>query len=1152
MSVEIPKVAIAFGAIGIPQGDVIELRVHLGCTKEVGSFDCLLQNWDKKYSPSGSYPINVGMDGHIDIGRGTNVPQIITLRVESVKCESTPTENYIRVSGRCWGEKLFRRVVTKTYENQKGEAIVKDLMDSYALLSHTRTANLTQDAPQGQPYVYIASTDVGKFFVGQKVVISDSQNSENNEIQAKGSNWLRMKNALSHTYTVANGAKVDGETVEATDTIYSKLEYENTPVFDILKYVAESSDKAGVIGYDFRVGPDGKFEFFAKNSKTSPVSLGEKIEVSEYRKDIHRVRNKIMIYGLADKSVPADKDAWTESLNPADGSWSAGAGEVYLDTNFKAKGSASIKVYAINLYWAGGIFTLNAGKEVNANLYPILSFYAYLEKTYDGNVTVLLYDVANKEASKHINIAPGEWRKIDVRVGLANEMDWTWVQPGFDWSQIKKIRIDGWLAGVGTGSFWIDALYFGGRRYAAVREDSASQTAYGLRELAETDEELVSDNECDLRAKALLDYFKGPAEYLTIRSTVIDYGNSPLLPGDKTHITLPNENVDADFRIESVEYYVDAKTQTLQVTLELGKVPPLLADYLYGMRATTVTVEKLARTKLGKKGIPTVAYGGGIGAHHVGHEAGDQAGNKWPSEDYGGWDKLTGWICPKYIGPFDDEPAIMKFRTRNKAGTSVLNHQFQPSDIEAGVLGCETAYWKEIHSKFLVLYRGLGSPYGDLRIKVQGESNPRARLTEELLEFGPGGAAADVYLKRIAENTLELKTWYLKPQGDDVVELGEPAKKIKKVYATSFLLPSDGFLHIGVYGEDNPRARLVQDSIAFGSGGASAPDTWLKRIAANQFESSGDVIPDSDDARTLGLGGATPKRWKNIYAVNITISNMLFNFHVIPDADNTYDIGEGTTPKRWRDLYLAGAIKALAGGVAVNLLPDADGSRDLGSSGKKWSNLYVAGLGRLGWLNIGDVTVITSDRTLQNVIADAAIIASGQFPLARLPRGSAGYVLEAQGAGFDPMYVNPNYRYEPKSHPHSQHTGIGPDDHHARDHDHVGENLSPNQVNCNNMSIAVSCNRQYTHPSTQQCVYASSVAWENCPRFYCVNYNPGDIVFVNKFRITESEKLGFNKGLAFLNPKGKVLLVLDGKGNLHVAGKVKEGLPRKAKAGVAA
>jgi len=204
-----------------------------------------------------------------------------------------------------------------------------------------------------------------------------------------------------------------------------------------------------------------------------------------------------------------------------------------------------------------------------------------------------------------------------------------------------------------------------------------------------------------------------------------------------------------------------------------------------------------------------------------------------------------------------------------------------------------------------------------------------------------------------------------------------------------------------------------------------------------------------------------------------------------------------------------------------------------------------------------------------------------------LPDGVSGYFLKALGPNFDPAYallaagdipahthsgqtISPNqvncnvmsiatscnrqYTHPGSkqcSHAHSEHTGIGINDHHARDHNHAGEALSPASVSCNTMSIAVSCNRQYTHPSNQQCVYAGSVAWENCPHFGCVNYLSGDIRFQNDFRITEAEKLGFKKGLAFLNPKGKVLMMLDGKGNLHVAGKVKEGLPRKAKRDIA-
>jgi hypothetical protein len=527
MSIEIPKVAIVLGSVTPPQGDVIDLRVHLGCTKEVGSFEVLLQNWEKKYSPGGAYPINVAMDGHIDVGRGVNCPQIITCRVESVKCESSPTENYIRVSGRCWGEKLFRKVLTKTYENKKGEEIVKDLIDCYVGLSHMRNST---------------------------------------------------------------------ELVEDTDTTYTKLEYENTLVFDVLNYVAETADKAGVICFDFRVAPDAKFEFFPRNSKTSPVSLNEKIEASEYRRDIHRVRNKITVYGVADKSVPADKDAWTESLTPADGSWSQVSGTVSFDTGTKIKGTGSIKTYASNLAYAACMFILNAGKEVNSNLYSLLSFWIRRESSFSGNVNVILYDVSGKSAAHFFDVAASEWFQRQFRIGVQNADVWD-VEGGFDWTQIKKIRFDCWFTGTGTGSFWVDGLFFGGCRYSSTQEDSASQANYGSRELVEVDEELCSDNECVLRAKAILNHLKDPAEYLTVRSTVIDYGATPLLPGDKIHVTLPNENVDTDFRILSVEYHVDAKTQTLEITLELGREQPLLADYLYALRSKT---DHLSRHKVAR------------------------------------------------------------------------------------------------------------------------------------------------------------------------------------------------------------------------------------------------------------------------------------------------------------------------------------------------------------------------------------------------------------------------------------------------------------------------------------------------------------------------------------------------------------------------
>ena len=527
MSVALPVVAIVFGSVTPPQGDVRELRVHLGCTNEVSSFDCLLQNFNKKYSPGGTYPINVGDDGSLSIGRGAICPLIATIRVEEILCESMPVENYIRVRGRCWGERLFRRVVTKTYENQKGEAIVKDLIDYFVGLSHVRDTT---------------------------------------------------------------------ELIENTDTTYTLLEYENTPIFDILKYIAGSADKAGVIGFDFRVEYDGKFAFFPKNSKTSSVSLSEVIEVSEYRKDIHRIRNKITVYGAAEKARPSDKDAWTEVLTHADGAWSVfgGGSTLSLDSTDKVKGSYSIRTSGGS--GTGLIFTFNAGKEQDCNLYPTLTFQSKNESGYP-DLTIELEDTAGMIVRRYEQVRDGEWVLNSFPVGEKNEDQW---QPSvfntqpFDWANVKYMRfVVSSTVGV---NLRVDNLFFNKCRWSATRENAASQTAYGLRELVEVDEELHSDNECDLRAKALLAHLKDPAEFLTARSGVIDYGTNRLLAGDKIHVTLPNGNIDADYRIISVEYRVIAALQTLEIALELGKEPSLLADYLYALRSKS---SALARTKIG-------------------------------------------------------------------------------------------------------------------------------------------------------------------------------------------------------------------------------------------------------------------------------------------------------------------------------------------------------------------------------------------------------------------------------------------------------------------------------------------------------------------------------------------------------------------------
>jgi len=531
LSVALPVCALVLGSVTPPQNDVTELRVHLGVTDEVSSFECLLQNFDKKYSPGGTYPINVGDDGSISIGRGANCPLTATVTVEEIKAVSNALgENHLRVLGRSWGERLFRRVVTKTYENQKGEAIVKDLLDYYVGLSHVRDST---------------------------------------------------------------------ELIENTDTTYTKLDYENTPVFDILKFIAKSADKAGVIGFDFRVAPDGKFEFFPLNSKTSSVSLSERLEVGEYRKSIFRKRDKIFVYGAAEKKYPSNGDSWTESLdinNDSINDWQSGTGtgSVSLDGSTKAFGSYSIKhTTGAPDYYARLRLIIPSGWQPNLNKYPTIQFQIRRESSFNGQATLILQDNLGNWAIREFEIQADKWvlQKINAGKKYANEWQGSAIEAGtFNWEIINEVFWDMWFSGTGTGIFWVDNLFFNSARWSATYGS-------GSRELAETDEELHSDNECLLRAKALYNHLSSPAEYIRATSDVIDYGSTPILAGDRIWATLPNENIDGYYRVISVEYRLIAETQTLETTLELGKEPPLLADYLYALRSKTGS---LARYKIGR------------------------------------------------------------------------------------------------------------------------------------------------------------------------------------------------------------------------------------------------------------------------------------------------------------------------------------------------------------------------------------------------------------------------------------------------------------------------------------------------------------------------------------------------------------------------
>jgi hypothetical protein len=610
-----------------PQKDVISAHVYLGCTKECSSFEVKLLNYGNKYGPQGgTYPITCGMNGHISMGRGSNCPQLITCVVEKTQCQtlagyesdSGAPEDYLIIDGRCWGEQLSRKIVSASFQNMKGEAIVKELIDNWTSLGHVR-----------------------------------------------------------------NGV----ELIQNTSDTFDLLKYTNSSITDILNYLASCCDLNGVIGYEYRVEPDGLFSFFPIGAMPNSINPSGLIEHSEYNEDISRVENMISVFGVASKPNVASQDFGTDESTPyigstvnaqsnagqnnlyvsAPGNFSAGQkifiynypyfeensvasvqstyivcgsalqntytnptavivfangsgaqsqgwGPIYSSPAITANSSNKIVGnYSVQVSGPGGapgtgvIFYWGKANPISMFTFPFINL--NICTSIAAGVFIAFYDQSFNTVGQYFEevMNDGNFHQIQLQGGPASATDgWT---PGtggwngaanFDLSNIIAIMIT--MMTTSGVTFYIDGMYFGGAMYSGSSAGSASIATYGERDYSETDDQLLTDAACNFRAQALVNYYKDLAKSFTLKTTVLDYGTNIIQGGDTVTLNLPNIGIsNGSYRVDSCEYYIDQtlKDPCLEVTLSVGKVSPLLADYMMALRGVKGygSVEKLNRTK---------------------------------------------------------------------------------------------------------------------------------------------------------------------------------------------------------------------------------------------------------------------------------------------------------------------------------------------------------------------------------------------------------------------------------------------------------------------------------------------------------------------------------------------------------------------------
>jgi hypothetical protein len=535
-----PVSVVVLGAVTVSAADIRRIFVHLGKTEECSSWEVELQNWDEKYSPGGTYPLALGAAGHIDLGRVESPPKLITTRTEDLDYIEKTDENgeidySVKVSGRCVGEKYFRKHVNKSYYSAKGEDVVADIIDNFVDLDHVRD-------------------------------------------------------------TV--------ELIEDTSTTFAKLTYMDKPAHDILKDIASDSDLSGAIGYDFRVAPDGLFEFFPRASKAWAGSATDWIENSSYKLAVTAVRNCVKVFGWKGAFMPRQRDRWTGSSNAM---WSPLGGTCTVNP-VTSDPTAALGTYCMKILRESGYAYLQARltftDEDSENTVIVVEgdekMVFTIRHSIDNNPAIdpanitlwlLAPDTSNYFYVEYVSSDYADWVLHEIPLGVAQEYDadtnptGNWKKVGNpDWRNLTGMELHTWYsAGV---EFWVafDAFHFTNQRFYGFFESAASQGAYGLREFPPVvDEALTSDTACSLRAQAIINSMKNPRASFKVDSTCLDYGRTPVLAGDTLPIVLPNENVNASYVVESAEY--EAVGDALLTTkFELSQHVPQYADYIFALR----------------------------------------------------------------------------------------------------------------------------------------------------------------------------------------------------------------------------------------------------------------------------------------------------------------------------------------------------------------------------------------------------------------------------------------------------------------------------------------------------------------------------------------------------------------------------------------
>ena len=191
-------------------------------------------------------------------------------------------------------------------------------------------------------------------------------------------------------------------------------------------------------------------------------------------------------------------------------------------------------------------------------------------------------------------------------------------------------------------------------------------------------------------------------------------------------------------------------------------------------------------------------------------------------------------------------------------------------------------------------------------------------------------------------------------------------------------------------------------------------------------EVSSSIVPDAGNTYDLGDSNGI-KTWRNLYVSNTGSISNLSASHVTSDLLSTVGVSNhlnpetgssfslGTMAQPWASLHVHGVghiHTASLNLVSSSLLPNADNSHDIGGAGREWKDLYIDGtafIDRIESPIIDSPSIIGTGSIVASILQVTSSGAHASFTTASFNKISSSLV-PSSGSHFDLGLVNEEWR----------------------------------------------------------------------------------------------------------------------------------------------